>query len=95
MLSRDLDDYIALQRARGLKFTTQPCLLRSFVAAATLAGDTHVTTARVLDWAVRTTSDVQARNRLAGLTRAELEQLVHHFWIYPLNSVVFMMPGAD
>lgn len=69
MLSRDLDDYIALQRARGLKFTTQPCLLRSFVAAATLAGDTHVTTARVLDWAVRTTSDVQARNRLAVVRR--------------------------
>lgn len=37
----------------------------------------------------------EARNRLAGLTRAELEQLVHHGWIYPLNSVVFMMPGAD
>lgn len=69
MLSRDLDDYIALQRARGLKFTTQPCLLRSFVAAATLAGDTHVTTTRVLDWAVRTTSDVQARNRLAVVRR--------------------------
>ena len=28
MLSRDLDDYITLQRSRGLKFTTQPCLLR-------------------------------------------------------------------
>lgn len=69
MLSRDLDDYIVLQRARGLKFTTQPCLLRSFVAAATLAGDRHVTTARALDWAARTTSDAQARNRLAIVRR--------------------------
>jgi integrase len=69
MLSRDLDDYIALQRARGLKFTTQPCLLRSFVAAAETAGDTHVLTGRVLDWAARTTSGAQARNRLAIIRR--------------------------
>ncbi len=69
MLSRDLDAYIVLQRARGLKFTTQPCLLRSFVAAAEAAGDTRVLTARVLDWAARTTSDAQARNRLAIVRR--------------------------
>jgi integrase len=69
MLSRDLDSYIALQRARGLKFTTQPCVLRSFVAEAEAAGDTHILTARVLDWAARTTSDEQARNRLAIVRR--------------------------
>lgn len=69
MLSRDLDDYITLQRARGLKFTTQTGLLRSFVAAAEAAGDTHVLTARVLDWAARTTSGAQARNRLAIVRR--------------------------
>ena len=69
MLSRDLDSYIALQRARGLKFTTQPGLLRSFVAVAEAAGDTHIRTARVLDWAARTTSDEQARNRLAIVRR--------------------------
>lgn len=69
MLSCDLDDYIVLQRARGLKFTTQPCLLRSFVAAAEAAGDTRVLTARVLDWAARTTSGAQARNRLAIVRR--------------------------
>lgn len=69
MLSRDLDSYITLQRARGLKFTTQPGLLRNFVAAAEAAGDTHVLTTRVLDWAVRTTSDAQARNRLAIVRR--------------------------
>jgi len=75
MLSRDLDNYITLQRARGLKFTTQPGLLRSFVAAAAAAGDTHVLTARALDWAVRTTSDAQARNRLA-IVRRFAEHLV-------------------
>ncbi len=69
MLSRDLDSYITLQRARGLKFTTQPGLLRSFVGAAEAAGETHVLSARVLDWAVRTTSDAQARNRLAIVRR--------------------------
>ena len=65
MLSHDLDSYIVLQRARGLKFTTQSGPLKSFVAAAEAAGDTHIRTARVLDWAARTTSDEQARNRLA------------------------------
>lgn len=69
MLSRDLDNYITLQRARGLKFTTQAGLLRSFVAAAAAAGDTHVLAARALDWAMRTTSDAQARNRLAIVRR--------------------------
>ena len=77
MLSRDLDDYITLQRARGLKFTTQPGLLRSFVAAAAAAGDTHVLTARALDWAVRTTSDAQARNRLAVNLHSKLTQRDH------------------
>ena len=51
MLSRDLDDYIALQRARGLKFTTQCGLLRSFVAFAEAAGDPHVRTERALETA--------------------------------------------
>lgn len=69
MLSHDLDGYIVLQRARGLKFTTQCGPLKSYVAAAEAAGDTHVRTARVLDWAARTTSDEQARNRLAIVRR--------------------------
>lgn len=69
MLSHDLDGYIVLQRARGLKFTTQCGPLKNYVAAAEAAGDTHVRTARVLDWAARTTSDEQARNRLAIVRR--------------------------
>jgi hypothetical protein len=69
MLSHDLDGYIALQRARRLKFTTQCGPLKSYVAAAEAAGDTHIRTARVLDWAARTTSDAQARNRLAIVRR--------------------------
>lgn len=69
MLSHDLDGYIVLQRARGLKFTTQCGPLKSYVAAAEAAGDAHVRTARVLDWAARTTSDEQARNRLAIVRR--------------------------
>jgi integrase len=64
MLSQDLDRYIALQRARGLKFTTQSYLLRSFVTFAEAAGDDNVCSGRVLDWAARTTSAMQARNRL-------------------------------
>lgn len=69
MLSRDLDSYITLQRARGLKFKTQPGPLKSFVNEAEASGDTHVTTARVLEWAPRTTSAAQARNRLAVVRR--------------------------
>ena len=69
MLSQDLDRYIVLQRACGLKFTTQPSLLRSFVACAEAAGDTYVRADRVLDWAARTTSAAQARNRLAIVRR--------------------------
>ncbi|HUH06824.1 MAG TPA: tyrosine-type recombinase/integrase [Egibacteraceae bacterium] len=69
MLSQDLDRYIVLQRACGLKFTTQPSLLRSFVACAEATGDTYVRADRVLDWAARTTSAAQARNRLAIVRR--------------------------
>lgn len=87
MLSRDLDSYIALQRARGLKFTTQPWLLKSFIANAEAAGDTHIRTARVLDWAARTTSDEQARNRLA-IVRRFAEHLV-------IADPVHEVPPAD
>ena len=72
MLSQDLHRYTVLQRARGMKFTTQPSLLRGFVAFATAAGDTHVRTARVLEWAAQTTSAMQARNRLAIARRFAL-----------------------
>jgi integrase len=69
MLSQDLDRYIALQRASGLKFTTQNGLLRSFVAFAEAAGDDRVRSSRVLDWAARTTSAMQARTRLLIVRR--------------------------
>ncbi|MEG9883042.1 MAG: tyrosine-type recombinase/integrase [Hyphomicrobiales bacterium] len=69
MLSRDLDTYVVLQRARGLKFTTQSGLLRSFVAFAEAAGDTHIRTARALDWAAGTVSRNQTCNRLAIVRR--------------------------
>lgn len=69
MLSQDLDRYVALQRARGLKFTTQCGQLRSFVAFAEAAGDARVHSSRVLDWAARTTSAMQARNKLSIVRR--------------------------
>jgi len=69
MLSHDLDSYITLQRARGLKFTTQNGLLRTFVSFAEAAGDTHIRTDRALDWAARTVSKNQTCNRLAILRR--------------------------
>lgn len=69
MLSHDLDNYVALQRARGLKFTTQSGLLRTFVAFAEAAGDTHVRTECALDWAARTVSRNQTCTRLAIVRR--------------------------
>ncbi len=69
MLSHDLDTYVVLQRARGLKFTTQSGLLRSFVAFAEAAGDTHIRTARALDWAAGTVSRNQTCTRLAIVRR--------------------------
>jgi hypothetical protein len=58
-----------LQRARGLKFTIQSGQLRSFVAFAEAAGDDRVRSSRVLDWAARTTSSMQARNKLSIVLR--------------------------
>ena len=69
MLSHDLDTYVVLQRARGLKFTTQSGLLRSFVAFAEATGDTHIRTARALDWAAGTVSRNQTCTRLAIVQR--------------------------
>jgi integrase len=69
MLSQDLDRYIALQRARGLKFSIQSGQLRSFVVFAEAAGDACVRSSRVLDWAARTTSAMQARKRLSIVRR--------------------------
>jgi len=69
MLNQDLERYIALQRARGLKFSIQGGQLRSFVSFAEAAGDDCVRSSRVLDWAARTTSAAQARNRLAIVRR--------------------------
>ena len=87
MLSRDLDHYIVLQRARGLKFTTQPWLLRSFVTEAEAAGDTHIRSDRVLGWACRTTSAQQTRNRLA---------IVRRFALYlAMENPVHEVPPAD
>jgi len=69
MLSRDLDSYVTLQRARGLKFTTQSGLLGTFVTFAEAVGDTHVRADRACDWAARTVSKNQTCNRLAIVRR--------------------------
>lgn len=72
MLSQDLEKYVVLQRARGLKFTTQPWALRSFVSVAEQHGDTHVRVDRVLAWAALTKTVAHARTRLAIVRRFAL-----------------------
>jgi integrase len=72
MLSRDLDRYVELQRASGLRFRTQRGLLRSFVAFAEAAGDTTVRTDRALEWAALAPSPGHRRTRLGIVRRFAL-----------------------
>lgn len=72
MLSRDMERYVALQQASGLKFETQRRLLRSFVAFAQAAGDDIVRVGRVLEWASLAPSPNQRRTRLGVVRRFAL-----------------------
>jgi len=72
MLSRDMDRYVALQRAGGLKFHHQRGLLQSFVAFAQAEGDSFVRTDRALEWASLAPSPNQRRTRLGIVRRFAL-----------------------
>jgi integrase len=72
MLSRDLTQYVDLQRSVGFRFRSQHSLLRSFVTFAEARGDGFVRVDRVLDWAVRAPSPHQRRNRLLTVRRFAL-----------------------
>lgn len=64
MLSADLARHLALRQALGFKFRCQALVLRSFVTFAEAQGDIKITSARVLEWAVKAPSPEQRRNRL-------------------------------
>ena len=60
MLSEALTRYVDLHRSVGFKFRIQHLLLRNFVRFAEAHGDEFVRVARVLDWAARAPSRLNA-----------------------------------
>jgi integrase len=64
--------YVELHRAVGFRFHTQHQLLTSFGAFADAHGDEFVRIERVLDWASRSSSPPQRRNRLLEVRRFAL-----------------------
>jgi integrase len=72
MLSTDVTRYVELHRAVGFRFHTQHQLLRGFAAFADAHGDEFVRIERALDWASRSSSPAQRRNRLLEVRRFAL-----------------------
>jgi len=75
MLSEDIDRYIELQRAMGLKYRVQASLLRSFAAFSGVNGGPFLYTETALRWAAQGPSAPQRRNRL--LTVRRLAKVLH------------------
>ena len=73
MLSTDIDRYVSLHRAMGLKFRLQVGLLRHFAAFAEPRGDCWVRTQTVLAWATEAPSPAQRRNRFLVVRRFSLK----------------------
>jgi integrase len=73
MLNADIDRYVELHRAMGLKFRLQAGLLRHFAAFAEPRGDCWVRTETVLAWAAEAPSAAQRRNRLLVVRRFSLQ----------------------
>ncbi len=72
MLSQDLDRYVALQRASGLKFRNQFRLLKSFVAFAEAGDDDVVHTDRAIAWASLGPSPNERHTRMGVVRRFAL-----------------------
>jgi integrase len=72
MLSTDVMRYVELHRAVGFRFHTQHQLLSGFAAFADAHGDEFVRIERALDWASRSSSPAQRRNRLLEVRRFAL-----------------------
>ena len=65
MLTKLLDEYVALRRATGFKFSTPAFYLRSFVAFAAKRGDRHVRAVTAVKWASLTKMPEQRYRRLS------------------------------
>ena len=69
MLTKLLDEYVALRRATGFKFHTPEAHLRSFVAFAEKRGDRRVRAATAVKWASLTKMPQQRYRRLRTVAR--------------------------
>ena len=65
MLSRDIDQYLALRRAAGFQLQVQEGLLRHFACYAAARSQTHVCRQTAIAWAAQAPSPTQRENRLA------------------------------
>lgn len=69
MLTKLLDEYVALRRATGFKFRDPEILLRSFVAYAEARGDRRVRAATAVKWASQTKTPKRRYTRLRTVAR--------------------------
>jgi integrase len=72
MLTRAVDDYLAVRRAAGFKLKTTEQYLRYFVRFARARGDTHVRATSAIDWAAQAGTEVERHRRyqcLIGFAR--------------------------
>ena len=69
MLTKLLDEYVALRKATGFKFLTEELQLRSFVAFAEENGDRRVLSATAVKWASQTKMPRQRHKRLRTVAR--------------------------
>jgi len=69
MLTKLLDEYVALRKATGFKFHTEEIQLRSFVAFAEESGDRRVRATTAVKWASQTKMPRQRYKRLRTVAR--------------------------
>lgn len=69
MMTKRLEDYVALRRATGFQFHTEAVQLRSFVAFAEARGDRRVRTTTAVKWASQARTQRQRHKRLRVVAR--------------------------
>lgn len=69
MLTKLLDDYVALRKATGFKFRTTEEMLRGFVAYAEARGDRRIRATTAIQWASQTKTPRRRYERLRTVAR--------------------------
>lgn len=68
MLTRAVDDYLALRRAVGFQLKTPELYLRYFVRFARTRGDTYLQATSAIDWASQASTEAERYRRYQCLT---------------------------